>query len=64
VILSRKRDVERLLACSSLVRYPSAAQTDDEGSNVYSTPNINWEPQETYKSGDVIEINTVVNAYQ
>lgn len=42
----------------------TAAQTDDEGSNVYSTANIYWEPQATFKSGDVIEINTVVNAYQ
>lgn len=35
----------------------------EESSNKYSTANINWEPLETYKTGQVLELNIVMNAY-
>ena len=36
-------------------------QDAGEGVNVYSTPNINWEPLDSFESGQVLEMNVVVN---
>lgn len=38
-------------------------QNAEESSNTYSTANINWEPLGTYKTGQVLELNIVMNAY-
>ena len=34
-----------------------------EGENTYSTPNRNWKVLQTYKTGQVIEIETVMTAH-
>ncbi|CAN0252453.1 unnamed protein product, partial [Ectocarpus fasciculatus] len=38
-------------------------QNADESSNVYSTPNINWDPIDSFTSGQVLEMDIVMNAY-
>lgn len=38
-------------------------QRAEEGSNKYSTANINWDPLETFTSGQVLEIDIVMNAF-
>ncbi|CAB1100464.1 unnamed protein product [Ectocarpus sp. CCAP 1310/34] len=38
-------------------------QNADEGSNVYSTANIGWDVLDSFKSGEVLEIDIIMNAY-
>ncbi|CAM9378424.1 unnamed protein product, partial [Ectocarpus sp. 8 AP-2014] len=38
-------------------------QNADEGTNVYSTANINWDPLDSFTSGQVLEMDIVMNAY-
>lgn len=41
----------------------SFVQNAAEGTNVYSTPNSNWEVLESFKGGQVLEMDIVMNAY-
>lgn len=41
----------------------SREQNAAEGTNVYSTPNSNWPVIDSFKGGQVIEIDTIMNAY-
>lgn len=38
-------------------------QNADEGSNVYSTANIGWDVLGSFKSGEVLEMDIIMNAY-
>lgn len=49
--------------CTSYIRIRFHSQNADEGSNVYSTPTVDWDVLESYEGGQVIEMDVVMNAY-